>query len=105
MPIRPAREAVGSSAAKECKHSAECLGCDANRERVSGRDLGRILVGMEGSELLHNLGCNAGKGQGLQAACGTTDVAGLQEGVDASRQGVLRWLRRAAVVVARSLGA
>jgi hypothetical protein len=99
------QSARGSSAAKACKHSAECLGCDANRGHVSGRDLGRILVGVEGSELLHDLGCNGGEGRALQAACGMADVAYLQEGVHTGHERALRWLRWAAVVEARSLDA
>jgi hypothetical protein len=32
---------------------------------------------VEGSELLHDLGCNGGEGQVLQAARSTADIAGL----------------------------
>jgi hypothetical protein len=40
---------------------------------------GGIYVWVEGSELLYDLGGYACEGQGLQAACSTTDVAGFQQ--------------------------
>jgi hypothetical protein len=104
MIVRPACMAWGGAAAMAREHSAECLGCDAKRGHVSVRDQGRDLVGVESCELLQNLGCNGGEGDGLQAECSSGDVAGLQEGVHPGRQGAIRGLRGATVVVASSLG-
>jgi hypothetical protein len=67
--VRPAREAWGSTAAKEREYSAKCLGCDAKEGQVSVRDQGWILVGVESCKLLQIFGCNGGEGEGLQAAC------------------------------------
>jgi hypothetical protein len=62
---------------------------------MQGRDVrggceGRFFVQMKGSELLHDFAGEGGEGEGLQAACGTTHIAGVQEGVHVSGQNAVR---------------
>jgi hypothetical protein len=47
-----------------------------------------------GSELLHDFWSDGSEGEGLQAACGTNDIAGLQEGMYAGCKGAVRGRRR-----------
>jgi hypothetical protein len=96
---------LGGSAAKAREYSGECAGCYAKWGHVAGEDGGRILVGVESCEMLHDVGCNVGEAEGLQAACSTVDVARLQVGVHAGHRGSLRGLHWATAVVAFSVGA
>jgi hypothetical protein len=55
---------------------------------------------VEGSELLHDVGGDGCEREGLQAACGTTHVAGLQEEMDSGRKRAVRGRRRVATLSA-----
>jgi hypothetical protein len=87
-------ESRGGAGAEAVEHCSEGVSCNEEGRDVRGEGGGRIFVRVKGSKLLHDFRGDSGKVEGLQAACGTTNITGLQQRVHAGGQSAIRGGKR-----------